>query len=397
VFDGRTSVIKPTRLHRRRQCTESDPILQDKLRRIADIWWRYPTTIAMSETELWNFDRFYRRWHWDPCLMTLDYLTEDLSCVDAFLVKYKTMIPSTKPSFLSPDCLEMRGACDQTEYSVSVLGNELRGFQARLETCSREDAMCFHALEEVSDQLHLLETNKWPCSEPWLRLLLTTVNGESKCLHETKHKVHAIVKEAPHPTPSPPPLRNEFCWERRDASANTCREYWKGDGMYKYDSAHSLLLESTDRIRNKDCFDDPVCASLYMYSSYALSVLLSGKNLCEFSLTRSLFVPDASGYLCLHSFVDRVNNVTTPPLPLTEPSFPSPPPRLVVQSRLASSLFLAYLGAWLLSVLVGFFCCRFTSASPMRTGHPRVRWRRGRLSSPLAPALLPPREKAQMV
>ena len=166
--------------------------------------------------------------------------------------------------------------------------------------------------------------------------------------------------------------------------------------MYKYDSAHDLLLESTNRIRNKDCFDDPVCASLYMLF---LCPFRSSERqeLVQVLSHTQLFVPDASGYLCLHSFVDRVNNVTTPPLPLTEPSFPSPSPRLVVQSRLASSLFLAYLGAWLLSVLVGFFCCRFTSASPMRTGHPRVRWRRGRLSSPLAPALLPPLKKAQMV
>ena len=60
MFDGRTSVIKPARLHRRRQCTESDPILQDKLRRMADMV-SYPTAIAMSETELWNFEPILRK------------------------------------------------------------------------------------------------------------------------------------------------------------------------------------------------------------------------------------------------------------------------------------------------------------------------------------------------
>ena len=138
--------------------------------------------------------------------MTLDYLTEDLSCVDAFLVKYETMIPSTKPSFLSPDCLELRGACNPSAYSVSVLGNELWGFQARLETCSVRTQCVGMRSPEVSYQLHLLDTNKRPCSEPWLTAphnserreqMLTCNKAHSACYRQGGSPPNSFTSSSP--------------------------------------------------------------------------------------------------------------------------------------------------------------------------------------------------------
>ena len=45
----------------------------------------------LTEAEMNNMDAFYKRWNKDSCTMELDYLTNDLSCMDAFLQKYSYM------------------------------------------------------------------------------------------------------------------------------------------------------------------------------------------------------------------------------------------------------------------------------------------------------------------
>lgn len=392
-----TEPVPKLRLHHWKKCQKikSVPLYRDKLMHLRNIlfendykWWLY------SEQDFRNMDRFYARWSRDICTMALDYLTEKISCMDAFLQKHYTLVSAVserKPTFLSPDCLEITGVCDDSPNTVSILVRKLKAFESILKACSYTEALCADVLTEVQDMQLFLRTRD-PCSDPWLKLLLSLnkrENGELKCLYRTIHTVHAIAlasaspspppfpppPPSPPPPPPPPPPESELCWESDYGSVKQCTAYWKKDGIYKYNRAHSLLLESAQKTRV--CVYE--CAAFHRYSTYAISMLLSGKNLCKDKLTRNLFLPTSDGSLCLDTFVESVRSATSSNWTTTTEASPPPPPLFPAEARIAPSLFVAYLGVWLVSVLVGFFCCHSSSSTPSRIGHPRVRWRRGRL------------------
>ena len=212
-------------------------------------------------------------------------------------------------------------------------------------------------------------------------------------LTQTRHTVNAIVEEAP-PISFTSSSSQRVLLGEEDASANTCREHWK-----EMECTSTILLTIFYWSPLTGCatrtVDDPVCASLYMYSSYALSVLRAERT-CASSPSHAASLSRTHPGICAYTlFVDRVNNVTTPHLPLT--GLPFLPPLHASSSSLGWHPLSSW-PTWSVAALrTGRLLLlplhvRFSDADR----YPRVRWRRGRLSSP-CPRSPPSLKKAQMV